>query len=115
VPQKAVKGHSPAVHTATKAELKAYLRLHYSGDEIQFECFDALITMESHWDYKAQHPHSKAYGIFQALPAKKMAVSGHDYRTNPYTQIRWGLRYLKSRYQNSGCRALRFHLNKGYW
>ena len=115
MPQQAFNGHLTGTHKPTKEDLKAYTRLHYAGDEIQFECLDALATMESHWDYHAQHPHSKAFGIFQALPAKKMAVSGHDYMTNPYTQIRWGLRYLKSRYRNSGCRALRFHLIHGWW
>ena len=109
------KGHSGVSNQPTKEQLKAYTRAHYAGDEIQFECLDALFTMESHWNFKAKHPNSKAYGIPQALPARKMAVSGHDYMTNPYTQIRWGLRYLKSRYNNSGCRALRFHLNHNYW
>jgi hypothetical protein len=107
--------NSPSKHTPTKQELKDYARAKYQRDEIQFECFDALITMESHWNSKAKHPHSKAYGIGQALPASKMASAGSDYLTNPYTQIDWALHYLKKRYNNSGCRALRFHLNHNYW
>ena len=31
-------------------------------------------------------------------PASKMATVGADYRTNPVTQIRWGLQYIKSSY-----------------
>jgi soluble lytic murein transglycosylase-like protein len=70
--------------------------------------------MESHWNYKA-HNKGGAYGIAQALPASKMRVSGHDYLTNPYTQIRWGLRYIKTRYSNRACWALRSELVKGWY
>jgi hypothetical protein len=107
--------HPRAVHQPTKAELKAYLAHHYTGDEIQFECLDALITMESHWNPRAINPSSGAYGIGQALPPAKMKVAGADYMTNPYTQINWLLKYTKSRYRNSGCRALYWHLKKGWW
>jgi hypothetical protein len=27
-----------------------------------------------------------------------MASAGSDWRTNPYTQVRWGVSYIKSRY-----------------
>ncbi|MEU2724080.1 hypothetical protein [Streptomyces smyrnaeus] len=33
-----------------------------------------------------------------SLPASKMRSAGADWRTNPATQIKWGLRYIKSRY-----------------
>lgn len=39
-----------------------------------------------------------AYGIPQARPAQKMASAGADWETNPKTQIRWGLRYIKDTY-----------------
>ena len=39
-------------------------------------------------------------GIPQSLPATKMAVVGDDWRSNPYTQIRWGLAYIAARYGN---------------
>jgi hypothetical protein len=60
----------------------------------------ALIPMwdrESGWSYTAANP-SGAYGIPQALPGSKMAVYGSDWQTNPATQIKWGLSYIKSRY-----------------
>lgn len=53
---------------------------------------------ESGWNYKATNPSSGAYGIPQALPASKMASAGADWRTNPATQIRWGLNYISQRY-----------------
>lgn len=41
---------------------------------------------------------SGAYGIPQALPADKMAAAGPDWRTNPATQIKWGLGYIAQSY-----------------
>jgi hypothetical protein len=55
-------------------------------------------THESHWNHRAQNPSSGAYGIPQALPGNKMASVAADWRTNPATQIRWGLGYIKERY-----------------
>jgi hypothetical protein len=53
---------------------------------------------ESGWNYRATNPSSGAYGIPQSLPASKMATAGADWRTNPATQIRWGLAYIHDRY-----------------
>jgi hypothetical protein len=64
----------------------------------QFSCLDSLWTRESNWQYSATNPSSGAYGIPQSLPASKMASAGPDYRTNPVTQIRWGLGYIQDRY-----------------
>ncbi len=55
---------------------------------------------ESGWNYKALNKSSGAYGIPQSLPASKMASAGADWRTNPTTQIKWGLKYIKSVYGN---------------
>jgi hypothetical protein len=64
----------------------------------QFSCLEALWTRESGWNYRAMNPSSGAYGIAQALPAGKMASAGSDWRTNPATQINWGLGYIADRY-----------------
>ncbi|GAB2813069.1 hypothetical protein GCM10022221_08450 [Actinocorallia aurea] len=64
----------------------------------QFRCLAKLWDKESHWNHRAYNPSSGAGGIPQALPASKMSSSGKDWRTNPATQIRWGLKYIKSRY-----------------
>jgi cell wall-associated NlpC family hydrolase/phage-related protein len=53
---------------------------------------------ESGWRWNASNPQSGAYGIPQALPGSKMASSGADWRTNPNTQVNWGLGYIKGRY-----------------
>jgi hypothetical protein len=63
----------------------------------QFGCLDNIWSRESGWRYDAANA-SGAYGIPQALPGSKMASAGPDWQTNPATQIRWGLGYIKGRY-----------------
>ena len=74
------------------------------GQAGQFGCLDRLWTKESSWQVRATNPSSGAYGIPQSLPASKMATAGSDWRTNPRTQIRWGLGYIGERY-GSPCAA----------
>ena len=76
----------------------------YGWGDGQYECLDSLWTKESHWNYKASNRRSGAHGIPQALPATKMEVIGTDWRTNPVTQISWGLRYIDIRYETP-CKA----------
>ncbi|MEJ3742031.1 lytic transglycosylase domain-containing protein [Actinomycetes bacterium KLBMP 9797] len=64
----------------------------------QFPCLNKLWTKESGWNHKAQNPSSGAYGVPQALPGSKMGSVASDWRTNPATQIKWGLNYIKGRY-----------------
>ena len=70
----------------------------------EFGCLDSLWTRESNWRVNADNPSSSAYGIPQALPGSKMSSAGADWATNPATQIRWGLGYIKDRY-GSPCGA----------
>ena len=76
----------------------------YRWSERQFTCLDNLWTKESKWNYKARNKSSGAHGIAQALPATKMEIIGTDWRTNPVTQITWGLKYIEERYEYP-CRA----------
>ena len=69
----------------------------------QFGCLQDIWQRESGWSYDAENP-SGAYGIPQSLPASKMASAGSDYLTNPATQIKWGLGYIKDTY-GSPCAA----------
>jgi hypothetical protein len=64
----------------------------------QFTCLDKLWTRESNWNYRATNRSSGAYGIPQALPGSKMGTVAADWRTNPVTQIKWGLNYIASVY-----------------
>jgi hypothetical protein len=71
----------------------------YGWGDKQYWCLDGLWTKESKWNYRASNKRSGAHGIPQALPATKMESIGTDWRTNPVTQISWGLRYIESRYE----------------
>lgn len=80
----------------------------------QFGCLSRLWTRESNWNHRAHNRFSGAYGIPQALPGGKMASAGHDWRTNPKTQIRWGLGYIKQRY-GSPCGAWSHFQSRGWY
>ena len=73
----------------------------------QFACFDNIISRESRWNVHATNPSSGAYGLAQALPGSKMASIASDWRTNPATQIIWGVQYMDNRY-GSPCEAWSF-------
>ena len=79
----------------------------------QFRCLDQLWTRESDWRVSAENA-SGAYGIPQALPASKMASAGSDWRTNPITQIRWGLGYIADAY-GTPCTALQHSYRYNYY
>ena len=70
----------------------------YGWSEYDFECLVKLWDRESGWNPNSHNKSSGAHGIPQSLPASKMASEGADYYTNGYTQIRWGLKYIKGRY-----------------
>jgi hypothetical protein len=72
----------------------------------QFSCLDTLWTNESGWEIHAQNA-SGAYGIPQALPGARMAEAGTEWRTDPVTQIRWGLAYISQRH-GTPCGALAY-------
>ena len=87
-----------------KKVAKSIMFAEYAWGEDQFTCLNRLWTRESHWNYRARNKKSGAHGIPQALPASRMDVVSTDWRTNPVTQMRWGLRYIEARY-DSPCGA----------
>jgi len=87
-----------------KKVAKSIMFAEYAWGEDQFTCLNRLWTKESHWNYRARNKKSGAHGIPQALPASRMDVVSTDWRTNPVTQIRWGLRYIEARYDQP-CKA----------
>ncbi|WP_449341706.1 aggregation-promoting factor C-terminal-like domain-containing protein [Streptacidiphilus cavernicola] len=111
---KAAKDHADAV-AASRAAARATLAQNFSPGSVQamalaivgqaqYQCFSNIVTRESGWNYTATNPSSGAYGLVQALPGSKMASAGADWRTNPETQIKWGLNYMNVRY-GSPCDA----------
>jgi len=67
------------------------------GDD-QFACLVKLWNKESGWQVNDRGP-GGAYGIPQAVPGDKMGAVASDWRTNPATQITWGLNYIGGRYK----------------
>lgn len=91
-----LKGGTPAQNRALGIEMCRARG--WSGSQC-----DALVKLwnkESGWDHRAYNRSSGATGIPQALPGSKMASKGTDWRTNPRTQIEWGLDYIASVYGN---------------
>lgn len=97
-----------------KKVAKSILMDEYGFAEKEYKCLNQLWTKESNWNYKARNKNSGAHGIAQALPATKMNVVSTDWRTNPVTQIRWGLRYISIRYETP-CKALSKHKRSNYY
>ena len=91
--------------TGAKYVARTIMADEYSWGDDQYSCLNRLWIRESHWNYQAHNYRSGAHGIAQALPASKMEVISSDWRTNPVTQIRWGLRYIETRY-STPCKAL---------
>jgi len=97
-----------------KKVAKSILMDEYGFSEKQYKCLNQLWTKESNWNYKSRNKKSGAHGIPQALPASKMNVVSTDWRTNPVTQIRWGLRYISIRYETP-CKALAKHKRSNWY
>ena len=86
----------------------------YGFDGSQMSCLVPLWMGESGWRWNAENSSSGAYGIPQSLPGSKMASAGADWRTNPATQIEWGLTYIRDSY-GSPCGAWSFKQSHGWY
>jgi hypothetical protein len=89
-------GFTSAAKGAAQTYAKSILG-NYGWGIGQFGPLQKLWDGESGWRYNAKNPSSGAYGIPQALPGNKMASAGSDWLTNPRTQIKWGMDYIKHR------------------
>ena len=97
-----------------KKVARSILMDEYGFSEKEYKCLNQLWTKESNWNYKSRNKKSGAHGIPQALPASKMNVVSTDWRTNPVTQIRWGLRYISIRYETP-CKAWAKHKRSNWY
>ncbi|MEV7283701.1 transglycosylase SLT domain-containing protein [Streptomyces sp. NPDC093252] len=86
-----------AVTTASPASAQAIAK-QMIPNSAHYTAFSNIVQRESGWNVTATNASSGAYGLVQALPASKMASAGSDWKTNPATQIEWGIDYMNSRY-----------------
>lgn len=93
--------HAPALNL--KPKQFAYYALNYN--KTQYKCLATLWGKESAWKHTAVSYDGSAYGIPQ-LRNKKLI------NMEPNTQVIWGLRYIKHRYETP-CAALRHWRIKG--
>jgi hypothetical protein len=104
----------PPPNPGTAQSIAYHMMASFGFDpHVYFGCLDSIWTRESNWNYRAENA-SGAYGIPQALPGSKMASAGPDWQTNPATQIRWGLGYIKSVYGDP-CKAWAFWQAHSYY
>ncbi|MEU2338330.1 transglycosylase SLT domain-containing protein [Streptomyces sp. NPDC013172] len=89
---------APAQAATTSASSAQAIAHKMIPDAAQFDAFSKIVSHESGWNPSATNSSSGAYGLVQALPGSKMASAGSDWKTNPATQIKWGLDYMNSRY-----------------
>ena len=75
--------------------------------EIQYNCFNKLITKESNWRVEAINPNGNHFGLGQMRNTKYRNLDG-------YRMIDWSLRYVAHRYSGSSCKALA-HWAKHGW
>jgi len=107
------RGYEPGV-TDPKEIARQILKNKFGYGSNQYDCFNNIIMRESMWKINATNASSGAYGIPQALPGSKMATIASDWRTNPATQIIWGIEYMKDRY-GSPCGAWGFKSSHGWY
>jgi hypothetical protein len=106
------QGYEPGTNDPREIA-RQILKNKFSYGDDQYSCFNNIIIRESNWSVTAANP-SGAYGIPQALPGSKMASVADDWRTNPVTQITWGIQYMNSRY-GSPCQAWDFKRSHGWY
>jgi hypothetical protein len=93
--------------SADPRDVARSLMADFGFSESEFSCLDALWMSESDWDPTADNPTSTAYGIPQALTGGTHDNLPADYMTNPVSQIKWGLDYIRVSY-GTPCAAWEF-------
>lgn len=100
--------------THNKIYAKFFIKQKYGWGKKEYRCLVNLWNRESGWSHEVENKTSGAYGIPQSLPGDKMASAGKDWKTNPATQIKWGAKYIKTRY-GTPCDAYAFFKTKNWY
>lgn len=93
-----------------KTFAKYLVKKHWDNPQKQFACLAQLWGKESAWNYKAKSP-THDYGIPQRHMKHNSRAQIQDFLKHPHPQIRWGLNYIKTRYE-SPCGALQSWLSR---
>ncbi len=80
------------------------------NDFKQFLCLERAWTIESNWNPKSVGNREGKYKVYGIPQIKNIKVRSLD----AYSQIDWGLRYIKHRYSGDTCLMLK-HLRKHNW
>ena len=89
---------------SSKDRFKLYLHSRVIKDK-QYQCAYALYMAESKFDSRAKN--GSHYGIPQLRNEKLKNLDG-------FTQIDWGIRYIKARYSGNYCLAYKHFKDKGW-
>jgi hypothetical protein len=100
----AIPSPSYADTQSSKDSFKLYLHTRVIKDK-QYQCAYRLYMKESKFDSRAVN--GSHYGIPQLRNKKLKNLDG-------YTQIDWGIRYIKARYSGDYCLALKHFEDKGW-
>ena len=95
--------HNDGKTPESARELARVLVPHSWSSGREWRCLVTLWTHESGWRYKADNPHSSAYGIPQILRLPE--------DLSPAQQILRGIRYIESRY-DTPCEAWDFWISR---
>lgn len=100
------------VVSASKQEYINYAKSYGNLNDTQTNCLIYLWDHESGWNANSVNKSSGACGIPQAYPCKKIVQSegSNDWQA----QIRWGIKYINSRYKNP-CAAWNHFKNKKWY
>jgi hypothetical protein len=102
--ERTASGPATPAASGTPQSIAKSMLASFGWSSSQFSCLEPLWAHESGWNPAATNPSTGAYGIPQAEPGSKMASAGPDWKSDPATQIKWGLGYIKDTY-GSPCGA----------
>tara|TARA_R110000868_G_scaffold321849_2_gene582912 strand:+ start:1879 stop:2352 length:474 start_codon:yes stop_codon:yes gene_type:complete len=99
-----VVGTTPAEAVTDIDNLKLYAHSRIIS-EIEYNCFNKLITKESNWRINAIN--GSHYGLGQMRNPKYRNLDG-------YRMIDWSIKYIAHRYDGSSCKAFAHWKAKGW-
>jgi len=101
--------HKTVTPKWTVSRSRSYVKtalLKHGWSSAEFKCTSEIVWSESRWLYRANNPHSTAFGLFQIL--KTPEHLGVEKQTERY------IRYIEHRY-GTPCKALKVRKIRGWY